>query len=156
MPVLLTTMTHAVTTITTTIAAPATSSNPPPKAADQKPDNISELKASIPLIIFATATVGGVALLILFGIMLRKCLKKRKEAKYDKKHQQEGSEVWLARQNLEREERRVERMAFGGWFGRMDFGNGVEGRDFAVEARNADGGAGEMEMGRLKKREEGT
>ena len=93
-------------------------------APDQKPNLETGLKASVPLIIFMTSTIGGVFLIILSGIVLVRCCKKGRE-----KEQQEHHEQWLARQNLDREEQRGQKMVFGGCFEGQE---GVEGRDFAV------------------------
>jgi hypothetical protein len=80
--------------------------------------------------------MGGVALIITTSILLLKRRKRKKE-----KHQQEHHEQWLARQNLEREEQRLQKMAFGGWFGREQ---GVEGKDFAVDAGKGRGWYGDQ------------
>lgn len=115
-------------TITTTASitslklSPATET---PRAPDQQQDLQSSFKRSIPLIIYMTATIGGILIIIILGILGRKYLKKRKIGKQEEHHEQ-----WLARQNLDREEQRVSRMAFGGYFGRAE---GVHGRDFAAE-----------------------
>ena len=71
-----------------------------------------------------TCSIGGVFLIIALGLLLVRWYKKGRERK-----QQEHHEQWLARQNLDREEQRVQKMAVGGWFGRQE---GVEGRDFAA------------------------
>lgn len=85
------------------------------------------------------ATIGGVLVLTVLGTLSRKWLKKRKTGQQEEHHEQ-----WLARQNLDREEERVSRIAFGGYFGRVE---GVHGRDFAAETLNG-GGAGRYRDGR--------
>jgi hypothetical protein len=120
-----------------------------PVSPDQKPDVESQLKASIPLIIFVTCAIGGTFILIMIGINLRKWHKKRKERKEEENHEQ-----WLARQFLDREEARVHKMAFGGWFGRQE----IEGHQPGARTRYTGGyaerygGEGKgMEMAKLQK-----
>ena len=117
-----------VVTITTTASVTTLSLSPAtqtPRAPDQQEDVQSSFKRSIPLIIYMTATIGGIVLIIIMGMLGRKWLKTRKSGKQEEHHEQ-----WLARQNLDREEHRVSRMAFGGYFGRFE---GIQGRDFASE-----------------------
>ena len=134
-----------VVTVTTTASITPLSLSPAtetPRAPDQQEDVQSSFKRSIPLIIYMTATIGGILIIIIMGVLGRKWLKKKKAGKQVEHHEQ-----WLARQNLDREEQRVSRMAFGGYFGRME---GVQGRDFAEDggARygNRDGGGTELRM----------
>jgi hypothetical protein len=103
--------------------APPTST---PMSPDQKSDVESELKASLPLIIFVTCAIGGTFIVIMIGILLRRWYKKRREIKEEENHEQ-----WLARQFLDREEVRVHRMAFGGWFGRQE----IEGQQPGARTR---------------------
>ena len=102
-----------------------------PKAPDQQQNLGSQFKRSIPLIIFMTATVGGILIIIIFTILALRWRKKRKEKKHVEHHEQ-----WLARQNLDREEERARRSAFGGYFDRA---HGIHGRDFATQGRRGAG-----------------
>ena len=122
-----------IASITSLGLSPATET---PRAPDQQEDVQSSFKRSIPLIVYMTATIGGIVLIIIMGILWKNWLKKRKLGKQEEHHEQ-----WLARQNLDRGEQRVSRMAFGGYFGRLD---GIHGRDFAAE-----GGAGGRGLPRL-------
>ncbi len=128
---------------TTTTASLVPSATTMPLSPDQKPNLQSQFKASIPAIIFVTCTIGGVSLIILIGLLLVNWRKKGKE-----RLEQESHEQWLARQNLEREETRVERMAFGGWFGRADDGSLPGARTRMSYAEQAGMELGHMQNGR--------
>ena len=127
--------TTTVAGLVTTTTLQAQSPTETPRAPDQQQDLQSKFKRSVPLIIFMTATIGGIFILIVLGILLLRCKKKRKERKQVEHHEQ-----WLARQNLDREEERAKKVAFGGWFGQVQ---GVQGRDFAAEGGGARGRQGD-------------
>lgn len=118
------------------------SDSAPVESADQAEDSKTSLKASMPLIIFVSCAVGGVALIILLGLIAVKLYKRRREKKQLQQHQ-ESHEQWLARQNLQREEVKNHRMSFGGWFGKRD---SIQGKHVAAGGARP---AGQMELGVL-------
>jgi hypothetical protein len=119
---------------------PSTTTVPP----DVAQRNATSFHASIPVLIFICSAIGGIIAITIIGVVGIRAYKKKEAKKEAAQRSQESQEVWLSRQNLQREETKNYRMSFGNWFAKRA-STQVQG----VEAQGGAGGQADMEMGRV-------